>query len=58
MHLPATWHETRGQVSQIVIEAAARLPAERLAAAEKRGREKDLEAVLGEILEPDNPVDR
>jgi tetratricopeptide (TPR) repeat protein len=33
MHLTATWHETRGQVSQILIASAARLPAERLTVA-------------------------
>jgi predicted ATPase len=56
--LPATWQETRDRVSQIVVESASRLPAERLAAAQGRGREVDLDAVLGEILGPDHPPDR
>jgi hypothetical protein len=56
--LPATWQETRDQVSQVVVAPAARLPAERLAAAQERGRDKDLDAVLGEILEPDSPADQ
>jgi predicted ATPase/DNA-binding SARP family transcriptional activator len=58
MHLPATWQETRDQVSQIVIASAARLPAERLAAAQDRSRGKGLDAVLGEILEPESRADQ
>jgi predicted ATPase/DNA-binding SARP family transcriptional activator/tetratricopeptide (TPR) repeat protein len=54
MRLPATWQETRDQVSQIVIEAASRLPAERAAAAQEHGRNKDLDTALDEILEPDD----
>jgi hypothetical protein len=41
-----------------LIGSTSRLPAGRLAAAQERGRDKDLDAVLGEILEPDNPTDR
>ncbi len=54
MPLPATWQETRDQVSQIVIQAASRLAADRAAAAQERARGKDLDAALGEILEPDH----
>jgi hypothetical protein len=56
--MSATWQETRDQVRQIMIASASRLSTEQLAAAQERGRDKDLDAVLGEVLEPESRADR
>jgi predicted ATPase/Tfp pilus assembly protein PilF len=49
-HHPASVEETRGKAGELLDGLQAELPAEAYAAAETRGRARDLEVTIGELL--------
>jgi tetratricopeptide (TPR) repeat protein len=50
LHHPASSQSTRDQADVLVAELAAELPPEAVAAAQERGRARDLEATVAELL--------
>jgi len=51
LHHPASEQETRDRASQLLAELQTRLPPELVTAAQKRGKNRDLEATVTELLD-------
>jgi tetratricopeptide (TPR) repeat protein len=50
LHHPASWQSTRDQANALIAELAAELPPEAVAAAQERGRARNLKATVTELL--------
>ena len=51
LHHPASWQPTRDQAAALAAELAAELPPEAVEAAQERGRTRDLETTVAELLD-------